>query len=239
MVALQQFEDQLCDLSPLDRDLFFRFGIGESQTSPFSCIHHAFEYHALRQPNALAVVNFEENITYGELDRQANCLATQLRSVGVQADFRVPILIERSIWMVVAILGTLKAGAAYVPLDGNIVSDVTLAHALNESNSKIVLTLSQFTARIADETKIVIRVDDAICICPSNHCVKPDDDATTNGGAYVIYTSGKYDAYIKSNYPSGIFFHRYNRGAQGCRCQSPKYHKLSAYALWVQFPSSG
>jgi len=197
MVVLQQLNDQLCDLSPLDRDLFFRFGLGEFQTSPFSCIHHAFEYHALRQPNALAVVNFEENITYGELDRQANCLATQLRSAGVQADFRVPILIERSIWMVVAILGTLKAGAAYVPLDGNIVSDVTLTHALNDSNSKIVLTLSHFTRRIADKTKFIIKLDDVICTCPSDHCVKPDDDATANGGAYVIYTSGKYDAYVE------------------------------------------
>jgi len=170
---------------------FFRFRLGETQPPPFSCIHHAFEYHALRQPNAVAMVNLEENITHGELDRQANCLATRLRSMGVQADSQVPILIERSILMVVAILGTIKAGAAYVPLDGNIVSDSTLTYALDDSGSQIVLISANFTERVTNKAKIVVRLDNVICTFPSNHCVKPKDETTINGGAYVIYTSGK------------------------------------------------
>lgn len=162
--------------------------MGEVKPSPFSCVHHAFEYHALRQPHAIAVVNFEESITYGELDRQANCLAVRLRDLGVQTNSRVCVLVERSILMVVAILSILKAGAAYVPLDGNIVSDSTLAHALHDSGSDVVLTLSKFTPRVAD--KIVVTLEDAICASPSNHCIKPKDEARANGGAYVIYTSG-------------------------------------------------
>ncbi|KAJ3575349.1 hypothetical protein NP233_g1159 [Leucocoprinus birnbaumii] len=188
MVILQSLQEPLRDLSPPDRDTFLRFGRGEDKPAPFSCIHHAFEYHASRQPEALAVVNFEETITYGELDRQANCLAARLRDMGIAPDSRVCLLVERSILMVVAILGVLKAGAAYVPLDGNVVSDSTLAHALRDSGSDIVLTLSKFTARVADKRAIVL--EDVICRSAAIHCVKPKDEATTSGGAYVIYTSG-------------------------------------------------
>lgn len=189
MVGVHSSQDQLRGLSPLDKSLFYRFGIGETQKSRFSCVHHAFEHHALRQPDAVAIVNFEENITYGELNRQANCLATRLRDLGVQIDSRVCVLVERSILMVVAILGVLKAGAAYIPLDGNIVSDSTLAHALEDSGSDVVLTLSKFTTRVQGKT--IVNLEEVICSSPSAHCVKPKDLATTNGGAYVIFTSGK------------------------------------------------
>lgn len=188
MVVLQPSQDPLRGLSPSDRALFYRFGVGGAQQSPFSCIHHAFEYHARQQPNEPAVINFEESITYGELDRRANCLATHLADMGVQADSRVCVLVERSISMVVAILGVLKAGAAYVPFDGNVVSDSTLAHAIGDSGSDIVLTLSKFLSRVVG--KNVVNLEDIICQTPSHHCTKPKDLATTNGGAYVIYTSG-------------------------------------------------
>lgn len=191
MVILQPLQDQLQGLSPSDRALFYRFGIGEVKEAPFSCVHHAFEHHALHQPDAVAVVNFEERITYGELDRKANCLAARLRDKGVQLDSRVCVLVERSILMVVAILGVLKAGAAYIPFDGNIVSDSTLAHALKDSGSDIVLTLPKFTSRVVG--KNVVNLEDVICQTSSAHCVKPKDLATTKGGAYVIYTSGKWD----------------------------------------------
>ncbi|KAF9445393.1 nonribosomal peptide synthetase 12 [Macrolepiota fuliginosa MF-IS2] len=188
MVILHQSQSQIHNLSPVDRALFYRFGIGEARESPFSCVHHAFEYHALRQPDTAAVIDFEERITYGELERQANCLAAHLRDMGVQPDSRVCVLVERSILMVVAILGVLKAGAAYIPLDGNIVSDTTLAHALGGSGSDIVLTLSKFITRVVGEN--VVNLENAICATSSAHCRKPKDLATTKGGAYVIYTSG-------------------------------------------------
>jgi non-ribosomal peptide synthetase component F len=176
-------------LSLLDKFLFDRFGFGETIKSPFSCIHHAFEYYAFLQPDVLAVVNFEESITYRELDRQANCLATRLRDMGVEADSRICVLVERSILMVVAMLGVLKAGAAYVPLDGNIVPDSTLAHAIDDSGMDIVLTLPKFASRV--EGKNIVDLEQVICSNPSNHCTKPKDLATADGGAYVIFTSGE------------------------------------------------
>ncbi len=80
-------------------------------------------------------------------------------------------LVERSILMVVAMLGVLKAGAAYIPFDGNVVSDSTLAHALKDSGSDVVLTLPKFMSRVAGE--FALNLEDILCQTPSEHCVKP------------------------------------------------------------------
>lgn len=202
MAILHPRQDLFCGLSPLDKSLFYRFGIGETIKSPFSCIHHAFEYHASLQPSALAVVNFEESITYGELDRRANCLATYLQDMGIETDSRICVLVERCIPMVVAILGVLKAGAAYIPLDGNVVSDSTLRHALEESGIEMVLTLPKFTSRV--EGKHIINLEQVICASSSTHCAKPKDLATADGGAYVIFTSGESACLLQKRSKSAV-----------------------------------
>ncbi|KAL0961153.1 hypothetical protein HGRIS_006125 [Hohenbuehelia grisea] len=176
------------ELSISDIQLFSKFGFGEVCNIPFACVHHAFEHHAALRPDAIAVENFAETISYGELDRQANCLAQQLRVSGVQPGSKVCLLVERSVLMVVAILATLKSGACYVPLDGNIVSDSTLSHVLRDSKAAVVLTLQKFASRLG-EAKVVI-LDNAICAEPSHHCSKPDDLASANDSVYIIYTSG-------------------------------------------------
>ncbi|KAF8967152.1 nonribosomal peptide synthetase 12 [Flammula alnicola] len=180
--------DTLDHLPPSDQTLFHNFGVGASVSSPFQCVHHAFEFHAQSQPDAIAVEDFDNKITYADLDRQANCLATHLRAVGVSLDSRICFLAERSIPMVVGILGILKAGAAYVPLDGNIVSDSTLKHALLGSESPNVLVLKKFVARV--EGRHMICLEDTICEERSVHCTKPQDLSASKHGAYVIYTSG-------------------------------------------------
>jgi amino acid adenylation domain-containing protein len=80
-------------------------------------IHQLFAEAARRDPGAVALVSAEGSLTYGELDRRSNQLARHLRSRGVTHGSRVGLPAERSLQMVVALLGTLKAGAAYVPLD--------------------------------------------------------------------------------------------------------------------------
>ena len=81
------------------------------------CVHELFEEQVRKTPDAVAVVFEEESVSYGELNRQSNRLAHYLRSLGVRPDDRVAICLERSAEMIVALLGVLKAGAAYVPLD--------------------------------------------------------------------------------------------------------------------------
>src|SRR5207253_10883967 len=81
------------------------------------CVHELVEAQVARTPDAVAVVCGDAALTYAALDRRANQLAHALRAVGVGADARVAICVERSLELVIAVLGVLKAGGAYVPLD--------------------------------------------------------------------------------------------------------------------------
>ena len=81
------------------------------------CVHELFEEQAERAPNAIAVIYKDQELSYGELNRRANRLAHYLRELGVRPDDRVAICVERSLEMVVGLLGILKAGGAYVPLE--------------------------------------------------------------------------------------------------------------------------
>ncbi|KAF5382433.1 hypothetical protein D9615_002852 [Tricholomella constricta] len=182
-------QDLLRALSPDEQDSFTRYGLGERLQPPFACIHHAFESHAVRHPDSIAVEDFEQRITYAEMDRQANCLASHLHARGIVPGSRLCLLVERSIFMVVGILAILKAGAAYVPLDGNIVSDSTLRHALKDSGALLVLAQRKFTERVKGTPTICL--ENSICQEPSTtHCLKPEDLSSTSDGAYIIYTSG-------------------------------------------------
>ena len=81
------------------------------------CVHELFEEQVERRPEAVAVVYGEESLSYGELNRRANRIAWYLREKGVKEETRVAVCVERSLEMVVGLLGVLKAGGAYVPLD--------------------------------------------------------------------------------------------------------------------------
>lgn len=163
----------LLSLTPEDQVSFRQLGFGAAISPPFSCVHQAFETQAANFPELVAVVDFEQTISYAGLERQANCLATQLRSRGIGPQTRVCILAERSIPMVVAIVATLKAGAAYVPLDGNVVSDTSLAHVLKDSNAAIVLAHKKFSTRVLSTP--VLCLEDIRCQCTSSTgCEKPD-----------------------------------------------------------------
>ena len=87
------------------------------------CIHEAFEAQADRTPDAVALVDGDRSITYRELDKRANQLAHEILAQGVAPDQMVGIFIDRSIEMVVGLLGILKAGAAYVPMDPSYPAD--------------------------------------------------------------------------------------------------------------------
>ena len=89
----------------------------EVDFAPDKCLHQLFEEQAERSPDAIALVCEDRQLSYGELNRQANQLAHYLRSLGVGAETLVGICVERSLDTVICILGILKAGGAYVPLD--------------------------------------------------------------------------------------------------------------------------
>ncbi|TBU28644.1 nonribosomal peptide synthetase 12 [Dichomitus squalens] len=173
-------------LSLEDQQRFDRFSYGPRQPSPFSCIHHAFEYHAAVQPDAIAVEHLGDSITYAALDRQANILANHLRSSGVRPGFRVCLLVQRGILMVVGIVAVLKAGAAYVPLDGTIVTQSTLEHVLKDSEAKLVLTLKDYVHRVSGTPTFCL---ENIAELPQV-VSKPQDLSAPTDSIYIIYTSG-------------------------------------------------
>lgn len=198
-------------LSPRDRYLFQKYGVGPSRSVPFACLHHAFEYHARITPSAIAVEHFSalESITYGELDIAANKLAHRLRGLGVYPGKRVCILAHRSIPYVIAILAVLKAGGQYVPLDGVTVTDLTLAHVLEDSGALFTLAMEDYVHRVGDFPVLcleqVINEDEV-------YYGKPLDLATGDDGIYVIYTSGT------TGKPKGVDVR--HRGITNCKSES-------------------
>ena len=114
--------DELPALGAAERQQLLRewndTALGRGEVAPAAArIHELFEWQAARRPEALAVRGQGATLSYGELERRANRLARALRRLGVGAETRVGLCVERSPEMVVALLGILKAGAAYVPLD--------------------------------------------------------------------------------------------------------------------------
>ncbi|KAF8134785.1 hypothetical protein K438DRAFT_2031313 [Mycena galopus ATCC 62051] len=176
-----------------DKLRFSQLGCGPTLPPPFQCVHHAFAFHSANRPDAIAIQDVLDSITFAQLDHQSNCLASRLRVEGVGPGSRICLLVERSISMVVGILGILKAGAAYVPCDGKVVSDKSLEHILKDSESKVVITLEKFSHRLSKLplTLEVILLDDTPCSCSTgNLCSKPDDRSSPDDSVYVIYTSG-------------------------------------------------
>jgi len=102
-------------------------------------VHELFEELVERSPDAVALVYEDEQVSYGELNARANRLAHHLRGMGVGPDMRVAICMERSIEMVVGVLGALKAGGAYVPLDPAYPPE-RLAYMLDDSAPAVLLT---------------------------------------------------------------------------------------------------
>ncbi len=153
-------------------------------------IHGLFEAQADRTPHAPAVIPRDgEPLTYAELETRANRLAHHLAALGVVPDDRVGLCLERGPEMMAAVLGILKAGAAYVPLDPAYPAE-RLAYMLENSAARVLLTQSSLADALPASGAAVLRVDadaDAIRRAPD---VRP---AVRVGGdhlAYVIYTSG-------------------------------------------------
>jgi amino acid adenylation domain-containing protein len=112
---------------------------GPADYLPPPCLHERFEAQAQRRPDAVAVSFENQRFTYRELNRRANQVAHSLRGLGVGPEGRVAMCVERSLDMVVGILGILKAGAAYVPLDPAYPNE-RLAFMLQDSQASVLLT---------------------------------------------------------------------------------------------------
>src|SRR5688500_9868582 len=114
------------------------------------CMHELFEKQAQLTPDATAVVFHKSRITYDELNRRANQLAHYLRRLGVGPEVQVGILLERSIEMMVSMLGVLKAGGAYVPLDPQYPQE-RLAFMTDDAGARVLITQEHLRQRLNDQ----------------------------------------------------------------------------------------
>jgi surfactin family lipopeptide synthetase A len=153
------------------------------------CIHQLFEAQVERTPNAVAVVYENTHLTYRELNRKANQLAHHLRKLGVGPEVLVGICVERSLEMVVGVLGILKAGGAYVPLDPSY-PDERLAFMLEDAQVRVLVTQQPLIRHLLNHGTKVICLDADEPVLAQQREVDPTSIATPDNLAYVIYTSG-------------------------------------------------
>ena len=163
-----------------------------------------FRKQAIETPGNLALVYKDERLSFRELDEQSNRIAAYLRSKGVQAGMFVPICIERSIAMVTAILGILKTGAAYVPVDPSYPA-ARISFMLEDTAASIVLTSDASEDKIPSVSGIeIISLDKASKQISAQSSEAPDVKLDPNGIAYLIYTSGS------TGKPKGVMIAHHN-----------------------------
>ncbi|WP_032623280.1 AMP-binding protein, partial [Pseudomonas syringae] len=151
-------------------------------------IHQQFEARAAEQPDAVALVFEEQILSYGELNARANQVAHRLLALGVRPDDRVAICVERGPAMIIGLLGILKSGAGYVPLDPAYPLE-RLAYTLGDS-TPVALLSQQSVQQALPVTEVpIISLDDAD-LQDESVCNPEVAGLTAASLAYVIYTSG-------------------------------------------------
>jgi len=153
------------------------------------CVHELFETQVERTPDAVAVTMGDQQLSYRELDEKSNQLANYLTEHGAGPDVLVGILLNRSIDMMIGILGILKSGAAYVPLDPAYPRH-RLAYMLKDSKLQLLVSKGKLADLLPQNEARVVCIDsDGLAINESSS-KKPLVEIKAANLAYVIYTSG-------------------------------------------------
>jgi non-ribosomal peptide synthetase component F len=170
-----------------DRKLLEEWNATKASFPEDACIHEVFAEQVRRSPDAIAVVSDGCELTYAEVEERADRVAAHLRSVDVGPDRIVGVSIRRSPELIVSLLGVLKAGGAYLPLDATYPAD-RLSFMLDDVGATIVLSDRDSCAALPVAKTQVLAVEDLLASPP------PRADslavAFTTNLAYVMYTSG-------------------------------------------------
>jgi amino acid adenylation domain-containing protein len=159
-------------------------------TAATTCIHQLFHERVRERPEAIAATCRERSLTYAQLDAQAESVARALRALGVQRESLVALYAPRGLELIVGVIGILKAGAAYVPLDDSS-PEQRVEKLLGDCSARVVVTTSAYSARFEQtpgRSVLVLgseQLEKAAAGSASGHVVVPGESA-----AYVIYTSG-------------------------------------------------
>jgi len=204
------------------------------------------EEQARHNPGNIAAVCGKEQLTYGDLDRKANLLAHYLRGLGVRPDVVVGICMERSLELMIAILGTMKAGGAYMPMDPSYPPD-RLRYMLQDAHPLLVLTQEPFRKHFSGTEVALLCLDSQWQAVAEQSERAPIDAAPEDALAYVIYTSGS------TGRPKGVAITRsglnnyvtwacvaygFASGARAPLCSSLSFD-LSVTSLWPPLATGG
>ena len=154
-----------------------------------TCIHQLFEEQVACTPDAIAVVFDDQHLSFDGLNRRTNRLASALRLLGIKPDTLVGICLDRSVEMLVCVLGVLKAGGAYVPLDPSYPAE-RLAWMIEDAQIKTLLTTRRHTTSLAFCTAQKICIDDGFERFALKNERNLPCNTTCDHLAYMIYTSG-------------------------------------------------
>ena len=166
-----------------------------ARTLPDTCVHTYFEQWCEEQPTATAWQMDDHEVSYAELNARANQLAWWLRANGVGPDVLVAVCCERSLEMMVAIVGILKAGGAYVPIDPEYPEE-RVSFMVKDAGASVVLTVARWQALVSSDTDGEAAGHTVFCLDTDWHLLEsyPTRNPHTMVGAahlaYMIYTSG-------------------------------------------------
>src|SRR5262249_39856269 len=180
-------------LTPAERHTILHAWNDTAHPVPSATVPQLFEAQAARTPDAVAAVFEDERLTYGELNARANQLAHHLRSCGVGPETVVGLCVERSLEMMVGLLGILKAGGAYLPLDPSYPQE-RLAFMLADAGATLLLTQSALRECLPEHTASIVRLDADWPAIAQHPATSPANLLQPHNLAYVIYTSGSTGA---------------------------------------------
>lgn len=170
------------------RRLLLEWNNTDANYSRDACLHELFSAQARRTPNSTAVLFGDEALTYGELQRRVNQLARRLVKIGVGPEAIVGLCLERSIEMVVGVLGVLTAGGAYLPLDPDHPA-ARLAHMIADARPLLILTQERLSDRIPIDAP-TLRLDADRDVYATESAEPLGRRAGPQNLAYILYTSG-------------------------------------------------
>jgi amino acid adenylation domain-containing protein len=192
------------------------------------CLHDLFAARVAERPDAVAVSYEDQSLTYGDLEARANRLAHRLRALGVGPEVPVGLCVERSLDMVIGILGILKAGGAYVPLDPAYPKE-RLAFALADARPPVMVTQERLRDGLPESSAAVVCLDAVSEGLERESAAPPAAGTGPESLAYVIYTSGS------TGRPKGsLLTHRNVTRLFAC---TEDWYRFGASDVWTLFHS--
>jgi len=161
----------------------------EQEYSTDACVPQLIARQSTATPDAVALVANGQALSYRELNRRANQLAHYLQTLGVGPNTLVGLCVDRSLDMVVGLLGILKAGGAYVPLDSTYPSE-RLTFMLEDSQTSVLVTQQYLASRLAAQKAQIVCLDADAAVLAQQSETEPISNVTSDDLVYVIYTSG-------------------------------------------------